>query len=148
VGAETGADEDGVEDVVDGGDDEASPEGEERGFAPVSGEAEVESDGSPDEDGSKGRDEGHDGGDEGPEDGFGYAESPVGEAGEDALDGGDDEASEGGGVDGVVEAMEEFGGFVIAEGQEGAQEVEGLGTVAEEEEEDEEHDDELRDDAS
>jgi hypothetical protein len=41
VGAETGSDEDGVEDVVDGGDYEASPDGEECGFAPVPGESEV-----------------------------------------------------------------------------------------------------------
>ena len=109
----------------------------------MSGDAEVEGDGRPYEDGSEGGDEGHDGGGEGPEYGSGNAERPVGEAGEDALNGGDDEAAEGGGVDGVVEAVEEFGGFVFAEGQERAQEGEGLCAVAKEEEEDEEHDDEL-----
>ena len=45
MGAEVGADEDRVEDVVDGADDGSSPDSEEGGFAPVAGETEVDGDG-------------------------------------------------------------------------------------------------------
>ena len=68
VGSHAGADEDGVEDVVDGADDDATPDGEDGGLAPVAVEAEVEADWSPDKDCADGGDQGEDCGGEGPED--------------------------------------------------------------------------------
>ena len=147
VGAQVRADQDGVEDVVDGANDDASPDGEECGLSPMAVEAEVDGDWSPDEEGTEGGDhrEGHEG--EGPEDDAGDSEDPEGEAGEEALNGSDCQATEGGGQDGVADAFYEFVGLVFAEGQESAQACEGDGAVAKEEEEQEEHDDELGDDA-
>ena len=146
MGSDAGADEDGVEDVVDGADDDATPDGEDGGLAPVAVEAEVDGDYSPDKDCADGGDQGEDCGGEGPEDDAGNSEDPIGEAGEDALNGGDGEAAERGGFDGVVDAGKKFGGFVVSEGQEGSGEGEGQVAVAEEEEEDEEQKDELGDD--
>ena len=147
VGAEVGADEDGVEDVVDSADDACSPDGEECGFSPVAGEAEVDCDGSPDEEGAEGGDHGAGREREGPEEDAGDPEDREGEAGEDALNGSDGEAAERCGEDGVADSVEEFGGLVFVEGKERAQRGEGESAVAEEEEEEEEHDDELGNDA-
>ena len=58
MGSHMGSDQDRVEDVVDGADDERSPDAEESSFAPVSAEAEVDRDGSPDEEGAEGGDHG------------------------------------------------------------------------------------------
>ena len=147
VGAQAGADEDRVEDVVDGADDDRSPDGEERGFAPMSSEAEIDCYWSPDEVGAEGGDHGAGGEGEGPEDDAGNSKDPEGEAGEDALHGGDGEAAERCGEDGVAGSVEEFCDLVFAEGKERAKGDECESAVAEEEEQEEEHDDELGDDA-
>ncbi len=46
-----------------------------------------------------------------------------------------------------LDAVEEFGGLLLAEGQEGAQAGDGEGAVAEEKEEEEQQDDKLREEA-
>jgi hypothetical protein len=145
VGAQVSADEDGVEDVVDSADDEAAPDGEEGSFAPVAVEAEIDSDRSPDEKGAEGGDHGEGGEGDGPQENAGNAEHPEGESGEYALYKGDGEAAEEGGVDGVVDAFEQFSGFVFAERNDGAEGRKGELTVAKEKEEEKEHDDELGD---
>jgi hypothetical protein len=147
VGAQVGADEDGVEDVVDGADDDCSPKAEEGGFAPVAVEAEVDRDGSPDEEGAEGGDHGAGGEGEGPENDAGNSEDPEGKAGEDSLYGGDGEAAERGGQNGVADSVEEFRALVFVEGKERTEGGDGECAVAEEEEEEEEHDDELGNDA-
>ncbi len=73
-GSKVRTDEDGVEDVIDGADDEASPDDEEGSFAPVAGEAKVDGDGSPDEKGAEGGDHGAGSEGECPEDDAGNAE--------------------------------------------------------------------------
>ena len=145
MGAKVSADEDGVEDVVDGADDEAAPYGEECGFAPVAVKAEVDGDGSPDEEGTEGGDHGEGGEGKGPEDNSGDIQGPEGEAGEDALYKRDGESAEKGGIDGVVDALEKLSRLVFAEGDDGAQSCEGELTVAKKEEEEEEHDHHLGD---
>ena len=51
----------------------------------------------------------NDGEGEGPEDDAGNSEDPEGQAGEEALNGGDGESTEGGGEDGVADPCEELG---------------------------------------
>jgi len=114
VGAQVGAYEDGIKDVVDRADDETAPGGEEGGLTPVAVEAEVDGDRPPDKEGSKGRNHGERGEGDRPEDDTGDAESPEGESGENTLYERDDEATKEGGVDGVVDSIEEFGGLVLA----------------------------------
>ena len=116
VGAQVRADQDGVEDVVDGAYDEASPDGEESCLSPVAVEAEVDGDRSPDEEGTKRWDhsEGHES--EGPKDDAGNSKNPEGQASEEALNGSDCQATEGGGEDGVSDAFQELVGLVFAEG--------------------------------
>jgi len=145
VGAKVSADEDGVEDVVDGADDEAAPYGEECGFAPVAVKAEVDGDGSPDEEGTEGGDHGKGGEGKRPEDDSGDTQGPEGEAGENSLYERDGEPTEESGIDGVVDAFEELSRLIFAEGNDGAQSCEGELTVAKEKEEEEEHDDHLGD---
>ena len=118
MGCACGADQDRVEDVVDGADDERSPDAEQSSFAPVTGEAEVDRHRSPDEEGAEGGDHGAGGEGEGPEDDTGNSEDPEGEAGEDALDGGDGETAEGCSEDGVAYSVEEFRTLVFVEGEE------------------------------
>ncbi len=72
----------GIEKVVDQADEATSPDGEQGGLEPVAGEAEIEGDGSPDQDGSEGGDHGHDSGEDGPEQRVGDAEDPIGQASE------------------------------------------------------------------
>ena len=145
VGAQVAADENGVEDVVDGADDEPTPDDEESSLAPMAVEAEIGGDGSPDEKGSEGGDHGEGGEGGGPEEDAWDAENPEGETSENSLHECDGEATEEGGVDGVVYSVEEFGGLVFAEGDEGAEANECGLAVAKEEEEEEEHDDKLGD---
>ena len=114
VGAEMAADEDGVEDVVDGADDEPAPYDEESSLAPMAVEAEVGCDRSPDEEGAERGDHGEGGEGGGPEEDAGDAEHPEGEAGENSLYESDGEAAEEGGVDRIVDAIEEFRGLVFA----------------------------------
>ena len=147
VGAQVSADEDRIEDVVDGADDEATPDGEERGLTPVAVEAEVDGDGSPDEEGTEGWDHGEGHQREGPEDDTGNSEGPEGKAGEEALNSGDGESAEGGCEDGVADTFKELVGFVFAQGKKSVQRGDGEGAVAKEEEEQKEHDDELGDEA-
>ena len=118
MGAQVGADEDRVEDVIDGADDECSPEAEEGGFSPMAGEAEVDRYRSPDEEGAEGGDHGAGGEGEGPEDDARNSEDPEGEAGEDALYGGHGEAAERCGEDRVADPGEEFRALVFVEGKE------------------------------
>jgi len=106
VGAQMAADEDGVEDVVDGADDKSSPDSEHGGFSPVTVKAEVDGDWSPDEEGSEGWDHGERRESDGPKYDAGNAESPEGEAGEDPLYKCDGEAPEESCIDGVVDAFE------------------------------------------
>ena len=108
-------------------------------------EAKVGGDGSPDEEGAEGGDHGEGGEGGGPEENAGDAEYPEGETGENSLYESDGEAAEEGGVDRVVNAIEEFRGLVFAEGDEGAEANEGDLAVAKEEEEKEEHDDKFGD---
>ena len=112
------ADEDWVEDVVDGADDKSSPDSEQSCFAPVAGQAEVDRDGSPDEEGAKSWDHGAGCEGEGPEDDAGNSEDPEGEASEQALYGGDGEAAKRGGEDGIADSVKEFGALVFVEGKE------------------------------
>jgi len=111
----------------------------------VSREAEVDCERSPDEEGTKGGDHGAGGEGEGPEDDSGDTEDPEGQACENSLNGGDGEASESGGEDGIADAVKEFVGLFVAKRQECAEGGERERTVAEKEEEQEEHDDELGD---
>src|SRR5438270_155442 len=95
----------------------------------------------------EGGDHGAGGEGEGPEEDSGNTEDPEGEAGEDALYGGDGEAAERGCENGVADSGEELGTLVFVEGEDRAKGGEGECAVAEEEEEQEEHNDELGDDA-
>ena len=95
----------------------ASPDGEEGGFSPVAAKAEVDRDGSPDEEGAEGGDHGADGEGEGPEDDAGNTQDPEGEASEHALYGGDGEAAKRGGEDGIADSVEEFGALVCRGGE-------------------------------
>ena len=114
-----GADEDWVEDVVDGADDDGSPNAEQSGLSPVSAESEVDRDGAPDEEGAEGGNHGARGEGEGPEDDSGDSEDPEGQSGEKALDYGDCEPAERGGEDGIADSGDEFLGLVVAKGKDG-----------------------------
>src|SRR5690242_14522934 len=62
VAAQAGANQNGIEEVVDGADDDASPDCEQQSFSPMAGDAEIDGDGAPDQESAEGRNHGHDSG--------------------------------------------------------------------------------------
>ena len=116
MAAQTSANQHGIEEVVDSADDAASPDHEQRGLSPVAGETEVDGDGTPDEEGAKGGDHGHDRGGKSPEDDSGNSEDPESESGKDALDSCYGEPAESRSVNGVADPFEECVALLCAKG--------------------------------